>query len=116
VPTSLFAFPVLLPHGSVPPHQTRKRAALATVAAVASPGPTTLRMKLLVDTRAQRVLFAEASKNAVDFLFLGADGCIMSCMAGNLLLPLSLSLSLLACFQSNLCCHLILFCLRLDDS
>ncbi|KAG2586937.1 uncharacterized protein LOC120675686 [Panicum virgatum] len=37
--------------------------------AVASPGPTTLRMKLLVDTRAQRLLFAEASKDAVDFLF-----------------------------------------------
>ncbi|CAL4977910.1 unnamed protein product [Urochloa decumbens] len=35
--------------------------------AVAS--PTTLRMKLLVDTIGQRVLFAEASKEAVDFLF-----------------------------------------------
>ncbi|RLM91708.1 uncharacterized protein C2845_PM08G05030 [Panicum miliaceum] len=44
-------------------------AALAMATAVASPGPTTLRMKLLVDTRAQRVLFAEASKDAVDFLF-----------------------------------------------
>ncbi|CAL4951593.1 unnamed protein product [Urochloa decumbens] len=32
-------------------------------------GPTTLRMKLLVDTIGQRVLFAEASKEAVDFLF-----------------------------------------------
>jgi hypothetical protein len=31
--------------------------------------PTTLRMKLLVDTRGQRVLFAEASKEVVDFLF-----------------------------------------------
>ncbi|XP_034594504.1 uncharacterized protein [Setaria viridis] len=30
---------------------------------------TTLRMKLLVDTRGQRVLFAEASKEVVDFLF-----------------------------------------------
>ncbi|CAO2199030.1 unnamed protein product [Urochloa humidicola] len=37
--------------------------------AVPSPTPTTLRMKLLVDTRAQRVLFAEASKEVVDFLF-----------------------------------------------
>jgi hypothetical protein len=37
-------------------------------AAIASV-PITLRMKLLVDTRGQRVLFAEASKDVVDFLF-----------------------------------------------
>jgi hypothetical protein len=37
--------------------------------AAATPTPTTLRMKLLVDTRGQRVLFAEASKEVVDFLF-----------------------------------------------
>ncbi|XP_048566682.1 uncharacterized protein LOC125546469 [Triticum urartu] len=30
---------------------------------------TTLSMKLLIDTKAQRVLFAEASKDVVDFLF-----------------------------------------------
>ncbi|CAO2204605.1 unnamed protein product [Urochloa humidicola] len=39
------------------------------MAAAAPTSPTTLRMKLLVDTIGQRVLFAEASKEAVDFLF-----------------------------------------------
>jgi hypothetical protein len=31
--------------------------------------PTALSMKLLIDRKAQRVLFAEASKDVVDFLF-----------------------------------------------
>jgi hypothetical protein len=31
--------------------------------------PTALSMNLLVDRKAQRVLFAEASKDVVDFLF-----------------------------------------------
>ncbi|EMS48429.1 hypothetical protein TRIUR3_17149 [Triticum urartu] len=36
---------------------------------MATTGSTALSMKLLVDTKAQRVLFAEASKDVVDFLF-----------------------------------------------
>ncbi|CAM0879535.1 unnamed protein product [Alopecurus aequalis] len=35
----------------------------------AAPAPAPLSLKLLVDTKAQRVLFAEAGKDAVDFLF-----------------------------------------------
>uniref|UniRef100_A0A0D9UWW1 DUF674 domain-containing protein n=1 Tax=Leersia perrieri TaxID=77586 RepID=A0A0D9UWW1_9ORYZ len=39
------------------------------MAAAASTPSTALSMKLLIDTKAQRVLFAEASKDVVDFLF-----------------------------------------------
>ena len=36
---------------------------------MATTNTKTMSMKLLVDTKAQRVLFAEAGKDAVDFLF-----------------------------------------------
>ncbi|WVZ72325.1 hypothetical protein U9M48_020805 [Paspalum notatum var. saurae] len=38
-------------------------------AAVQMATPTTLKMKLLIDAKAQRVVFAEADKDVVDFLF-----------------------------------------------
>ncbi|KAM0926150.1 hypothetical protein ACQ4PT_003757 [Festuca glaucescens] len=41
---------------------------MATATAAAA-NTTVLSMKLLVDTKAQRVLFTEASKDVVDFLF-----------------------------------------------
>jgi hypothetical protein len=39
------------------------------MAITTTPASSALSMKLLIDTKAQRVLFAEASKDVVDFLF-----------------------------------------------
>ncbi|KAM0903876.1 hypothetical protein ACQ4PT_018399 [Festuca glaucescens] len=39
------------------------------MATTTTPASSALSMKLLIDTKAQRVLFAEASKDVVDFLF-----------------------------------------------
>ncbi|XP_051220366.1 uncharacterized protein [Lolium perenne] len=39
------------------------------MATTTTPASSTLSMKLLIDTKARRVLFAEASKDVVDFLF-----------------------------------------------
>ncbi|GJN05763.1 hypothetical protein PR202_ga23427 [Eleusine coracana subsp. coracana] len=38
-------------------------------AAATPPGTPTMKMKLLIDTGAQRVLFAEGGKNVIDFIF-----------------------------------------------
>uniref|UniRef100_A0A0E0JE69 Uncharacterized protein n=1 Tax=Oryza punctata TaxID=4537 RepID=A0A0E0JE69_ORYPU len=42
---------------------------MAAAAGAAVATPAALSMKLLIDTRAQRVLFAEAGKDVIDFLF-----------------------------------------------
>ncbi|KAK8482002.1 hypothetical protein V6N13_132828 [Hibiscus sabdariffa] len=44
---------------------------------MASPTPTTVNLKLLIHTKSQRLLFAEAGKDFVDFLF-----SIMSLLLG----------------------------------
>ena len=55
-------------------HRVAARAIIPEMAPKPAATPTTavLTMKLLVDTKAQRVVYAEAGKEVIDFLFSGS--------------------------------------------